>query len=211
MTNELKAGLVGAVGIHAALLVNLAQWVKPHDFNVIAAPSSLEISLVSVKAPKVKPAKIEVSKIETPKVAISKTGQIQIEKKKGDQPAKPKNDEVIKGEVKKKKEKVDINALQNSKSGAFVEAKVNEYYNKPPTYPRAARKQGYEGKVILNISITKTGFVDKVVIVQFSGYDILDQSAVKAAKKWRFQPAQRFGVSVQSVVKMPFVFRLDGV
>ena len=71
MTTELKSGLFGALAVHALILFNLTYWFAPNRFDVQAAPSSLEVALVSVKAPP----KIKIQK-EMPKERIVKEEQI---------------------------------------------------------------------------------------------------------------------------------------
>ena len=59
--------------------------------------------------------------------------------------------------------------------------------------------------------LKKKGFVKKAEVIHSSGYQVLDRSALKSVKKWQFQPAEQFGVLVDSVLEIPFVFRLDDV
>lgn len=55
-----------------------------------------------------------------------------------------------------------------------------------PSYPRAARDQGLEGQVLLSVDIDPDGNVINVQIVNSSGHDILDNSAVEKAWSWKF-------------------------
>jgi len=197
MTFELKTGLLSALGVHALILFNLAYWFVPNRFDIQAAPSSLEVALVSVEAPK----KIEIQE-EPPKVYIVKEERIsdqQIKKVIGEVKSEPNQDEEKK------------NSQQNIISGALVEAQIKEHYNKPPIYPRVARERGYEGKLLMRVNITKEGLVDKTEVIRSSGYYVLDHSALKSVEKWQFHPAEQFGVFVDSVSEIPFEFRLDDV
>lgn len=199
MTIELKAGLLGTLSVHTLLLLNLSHWFAPNRFNVQAAPSSLEVALVSVKA------RPEVQK---PKELPEKQP---IHEERQDDKRTQKVIKEVKEAQEEIKKKEDINSQQNDKSGALVEAQLKEQYNKPPTYPRLARERGYEGKLLVKVFVTKEGFVEKAEIIRSSGYHVLDRSALKSVKKWRFRPAEKFGVSVESVLEIPFVFILDNI
>ena len=76
---------------------------------------------------------------------------------------------------------------------------------------RVAREQGYEGKLLVKVFITMEGFVDKAEVIRSSGYRVLDRSALKSVEKWQFHPAEQFGVPVDSVLEIPFVFRLNDI
>jgi len=51
------------------------------------------------------------------------------------------------------------------------------------TYPRLARKMGWEGKVVVSFVITEDGMVIDVKIVESSGFSLLDNNAIKTIKK----------------------------
>jgi TonB family protein len=75
-----------------------------------------------------------------------------------------------------------------------------------PAYPREARKLRQQGLVVLAVSISEEGRPAGVSVLQSSGFALLDESAVKAVRKWRFTPAN---ASVKSEVEIPIRFRLD--
>ena len=58
--------------------------------------------------------------------------------------------------------------------------------NRAPGYPEAARVQEMEGLVVVRVSVLETGWVCCDTIEQSSGYDLLDNAAVEAARSWRF-------------------------
>ena len=76
------------------------------------------------------------------------------------------------------------------------------------TYPKAALKDGIEGKVLLSIVVDKAGKVKSVEISQGVRSD-LDQAAVKAIKKTHWIPAQKDGKPVESSVVLPIQFKLE--
>ena len=81
--------------------------------------------------------------------------------------------------------------------------------NPPPGYPELARQQGYEGVVLVAAEILADGRVGKALVSKSSGYAILDQSAVKAVKKWKFEPAKKAGVPCKTWAELPIKFVID--
>jgi TonB family protein len=77
-----------------------------------------------------------------------------------------------------------------------------------PPYPRRARESGWQGRVILQLSITPHGRVMTADIHESSGYSLLDNSAIQAAKNWTFEPAKNGGFPVASTVNIPIQFDL---
>ncbi|HWR06572.1 energy transducer TonB [Sporomusa sp.] len=82
-------------------------------------------------------------------------------------------------------------------------------YGSRPAYPQAARKAGWEGAVVVRALIDTAGTVASVSVKEGSGYDILDEAAVQAVKKWRYTPAKEGGVPVTSLHDIRVRFRLD--
>jgi protein TonB len=78
-----------------------------------------------------------------------------------------------------------------------------------PTYPREAREKGWEGVVKLEAVIGKDGRVGKITVVQSSGYRLLDDEAIKAVKKRRYQPAAQDGKPIESIRQIPIRFKLE--
>lgn len=68
---------------------------------------------------------------------------------------------------------------------------------------------GEEGTVILRILVSAEGRAQQVEIKRSSGFDRLDQSALNAVRKWRFNPATREGKPVSAWYDQPINFKLD--
>jgi TonB family protein len=71
-------------------------------------------------------------------------------------------------------------------------------------YPLEAREHEIQGQVWLKLTVSKTGDVENVEAI--SGDPILVQSAVAAAKKWKFKPFIKNGKPVKVSTKIPFDF-----
>jgi len=80
--------------------------------------------------------------------------------------------------------------------------------NKRPAYPLAARRNGYEGTIVLSAQVLSSGDVGDLRIKKSSGYEILDQSALEAVRQWRFEPGKRMGQPVTTWVEVPIRFVL---
>ena len=56
-----------------------------------------------------------------------------------------------------------------------------------PTYPELAHRMNISGTVKIEVTVSPNGSVKEARIV--GGHPVLAQSALDAAKKWRFEPA----------------------
>ena len=80
-------------------------------------------------------------------------------------------------------------------------------HNPPTRYPRIAQMRQLEGTVILEIQVLASGSAGQVKIVQSSGHEVLDESAVEQVKAWHFTPAHRGTHNVDDWVKVPITFK----
>jgi protein TonB len=78
----------------------------------------------------------------------------------------------------------------------------------PPRYPDLAKRQRWQGNVLLKLSIDVEGRVVRVQVVESSGHALLDAEAAAAARIWRGSPALRGGRPEPTEVYQPFHFRL---
>ena len=97
----------------------------------------------------------------------------------------------------------------HSSVGAVVEARPAYLKNPAPTYPDEARRQGQEGVVLLSVDVDSSGRVNELNIKQSSGYALLDDSAVRAVRRWRFEPARVGSLTLDSKVEIPVRFQLE--
>jgi len=77
-----------------------------------------------------------------------------------------------------------------------------------PDYPELARQMRQQGVVELSVVVDAAGSVAEVSISRSSGYPMLDQAAVQAVRRWRFEPARAGGLPVPSKVQVPVRFSL---
>lgn len=78
-----------------------------------------------------------------------------------------------------------------------------------PVYPEASKRLDEEGIVILRVLIGTDGRVKQAEVGTSSGYDRLDQAALRQARRaWQFLPATRDGVAIESWKELPIRFEL---
>jgi len=81
--------------------------------------------------------------------------------------------------------------------------------NTPPFYPETARRSGWEGRAVVRVEVSADGLPLSVTLAKSSGYGVLDQSALRAVKSWRFQPRTVGGVTMKGTVDVPVNFSLN--
>ena len=88
---------------------------------------------------------------------------------------------------------------------------VKRKIEKEKKYPRLAERNGYEGKVEIKFKILADGQVENVEIVNSSGYDVLDNEAVRAIRA-----AAPYSLIPEALaqtylwIKVPLVFAITG-
>jgi len=78
----------------------------------------------------------------------------------------------------------------------------------PPVYPSSARRRGLEGVVVLWVRVSAAGELLDLGIEQSSGHPILDEAALRAVRKWQFQPATRGEEAVEGRLRFRVRFEL---
>ena len=91
---------------------------------------------------------------------------------------------------------------------ALIMAKPLYRQNPAPSYPRKARRRGYEGIVMLKVLVDENGQVDDLMVLESSGYPILDHTALASVRKWLFEPGTEGGIKKKMWVRVPVRFRL---
>ena len=91
---------------------------------------------------------------------------------------------------------------------AIHEARPIYLTNPPPAYPRLARKRGYEGTVVLEVWVDRSGRVKDLRVLTSCGHTMLDKVAVTTVKDWLFEPGMRGDDTVEMWVKIPIRFQL---
>ncbi len=98
--------------------------------------------------------------------------------------------------------------LDQSTEPGRVTTPVKPLRAERPPFPRQAREQGWQGVVLLTLTIDAEGQVLQADVKKSSGYPLLDSSAVQSVKRWTFEPAKNGNFPVSSVVNLPVKFDL---
>ncbi len=95
-------------------------------------------------------------------------------------------------------------------SAPTVDADYKAAYlqNPKPPYPPLAFRLRAEGRVVLIAEVLPNGQSGSVRIVESSGNELLDKSALETVKKWKFTPARKDGVIITQAVRIPITFSL---
>ncbi len=100
----------------------------------------------------------------------------------------------------------------NTAGNSFQAARFDSpaFRNNQPRYPESARVRGIQGRVFLEVRVSRFGKARGVRVKSSSGHKMLDKAALKAVRRWRFQPARRNGAPVGDMVVVPVSFKLTG-
>jgi len=93
-------------------------------------------------------------------------------------------------------------------TGLTSVAKPTGGYQVRPSYPSTARRLGVQGTTLLRVHVLEDGRVGGIDVEQSAGHPDLDQAAIDAVRRWRFEPARRGEQVVAMWVRLPVEFRL---
>ncbi len=79
----------------------------------------------------------------------------------------------------------------------------------PPVYPRQSIARDEEGVVLVRALVDPLGVPQRVVVHKGSGFPLLDDAALEAVRRWRFEPMVRDGRATSAWVQVPVRFRLN--
>jgi protein TonB len=74
-----------------------------------------------------------------------------------------------------------------------------------PRYPELARPLRQRGSVIIELRVGRDGEPHDLRVVESAGV-LLDEAALEALRTWRYQPAEKDGVKVDSVIRVRLEF-----
>ncbi|HEY5758313.1 MAG TPA: energy transducer TonB [Steroidobacter sp.] len=99
------------------------------------------------------------------------------------------------------------NAIAATSAGAVAQdLKTNNRVE--PTYPSASRRAGEEGTVRLKVLVDEKGRPKDVAVATSSGFPRLDQAAMEAVRKWRFEAATNGTSAISAWTQVAITFRL---
>jgi len=89
-----------------------------------------------------------------------------------------------------------------------TDRKARVIYRVEPEYPLDAREKKIEGTVVLTLTVDHEGLPQNIKVKK-SLYPSLDQSAIEAARKMRFEPAMKNGQPVSMWISVEMEFRVE--
>jgi TonB family protein len=101
-----------------------------------------------------------------------------------------------------------VAAAAPAREPVLVAAKLVK--SEDPEYPRVSRRLDEQGTLTVRIHVGADGSVGDVELLESSGYERLDRSALDAIAKWRFEPATRDGVAIPWKLDHRVTFALHG-
>jgi TonB family protein len=78
-----------------------------------------------------------------------------------------------------------------------------------PQYPIESVRAGEEGSAVLQVLVDESGRASEVRVARSSGYERLDDSAVKAVSLWKFAPSTKGALAVATWGEMELRFDLN--
>ena len=190
----------------AAALVHgaIATWALMPSKPVVINQQAIQVSFVAPSASDKKSSNATQKQVVQNVVRENSIKQKSSEKS---EKAEIKNDKKTLAE-KKTSGREDPNAIATK--AAETDPVFNAAYlnNPAPEYPAAAKRNGIQGKVLVNVVVKADGTPASVQISHSSGSSNLDDAAVDAVKQWKFIPARRSGASVQASVIVPVEFKI---
>lgn len=93
--------------------------------------------------------------------------------------------------------------------GAQTETPHQPIHSPEPEYPADALSKRQTGRVTLRVTVGTDGRVVAVSVLRTSGVPSLDQAALAAVRNWRFAPALRSGVAIETEIAVPIKFEID--
>ena len=81
--------------------------------------------------------------------------------------------------------------------------------NTPPAYPPLSKRMGEQGRVVIRALISAEGIAGQASVKTSSGYQRLDQTALRTVLQWRYVPGKRAGVPEAMWFNIPLDFVLE--
>jgi len=91
---------------------------------------------------------------------------------------------------------MELENATNLSAGAGSDQDIVPLVRVDPEYPPRARQQGIEGWVDVEFTITPVGTVQDPVVIGANPTYVFDRAALRAVRKWRYNPKTENGVAV---------------
>lgn len=107
----------------------------------------------------------------------------------------------------------DPSSLHTDSTGGVLQGALSAPTTKDqainPKYPMNSRRKGEQGRVILDVLVSKEGTATSITLVSSSGFKELDAAAKEAVMQAKFKPGSRNGKPVEASARMTILFQLN--
>ena len=226
MPRKLIFTLLASIAAHAAVAYQFIYKVEEEQHTIsmgsIKAPISMTFSTVTLPEPepqpepRPKPKKVEPPPEPKPEPPEPKKDTVIIpDPVVQEEPEPEPEEEIVEEDIPEPvMEQVLASALEETKVEGLSDEPV--FVSEPeivnwtqPRYPRSAQRRNQQGIVMLEVTVDENGSALTISVIESSGFDALDRSAVAAVENWEFKPQKRNNHFVQSLVHVPVAFQLN--
>ena len=103
-----------------------------------------------------------------------------------------------------------VTTVSSAEAQNFVRSRLHREIDNYFFYPMLARRNGWQGKVILGLSVTSQGSIHNVHIKHGSGYKVLDESALDTLQKIKQIYARDGWIDFDDLdIIIPVIYRLQ--
>lgn len=173
-------------------------------------PEAVNITLVAPTPPAISAPALEPEPLPPKPVA---TPQPSLPPKPSSRPAEPTPDLFAAQPAAEPTPATSSDAPPSAATAAAVSEPIfdADYLDNPaPVYPKLSRQRKEHGVVLLRVHVLASGTADQLEVLESSGFDRLDEAALRAVKRWQFVPAKRGDELVSAWVRVPVRFNLNG-
>lgn len=211
--NRLFWGVSFALIFHILLLIKISNFVSKNQqiSNNIGDFSSINISYYNIQKQQIKKNSQNLSEArkvnKKPVLENSeKLAERNLQNKSQPINNKDKSEEVVdyKSNIEKQLDKIVNNDSQIPVSESFS----TKGYRQMPKYPSRALKLRQQDIVHIRVLLSEFGVSEKIEFSKKSIYPLLNQAAIEAVKKWRFNPVVIDGKAIKSWVEIPIEFKI---
>ena len=185
---RLLVSVIVAAGIHLLLYASLLQLPAVPDLPLIGH-SDIHTKLVSVDRTKVTSDPVE-------EIKSTKTSKKEAARDLRQVKTNPQKNQSLASDL-------STNHLRG-----IIRSELSRYLR----YPAVARRNGWEGSVIISMVVTQKGRINGIHLVQSSGYDVLDRATLTAIRQVRtIQKTEDMLPRDTTSITLPVQFRLTGI
>lgn len=218
----LHGGVAGALFLFSAdtlspneevYRVSLADFASPVAVETPIPEPPKEEAAVPEPPPEPEPAPVPEPKPEKPKPEETKV----VSPKKKPQPPKPRAPKTEETAVPAAKPSAPAGppGAQPRNVGGFSAYKSDHVDQRPsisrrvaPVYPNQAKRMNIEGRVTVQLVVDTSGAPQSCTVARAEPPGYFEEAALTAARKTRFIPGRLKGQPVNTLVLLPFAFKL---